>query len=80
MNDFKYNTRKFCIAMLIVGLFYLLLHILTSCSPAVKEDNVPGTDLQVREVNYKGHSYLIFTDIYNHAGRMGVVHNPDCCK
>lgn len=80
MSNFRYNTRMFCIITLILGLICLLLYILTSCSPAVKEDNVPDTDLQVREVNYRGHSYLVFTDLYNHAGRLGVVHNPDCCK
>ena len=61
----------------------MFLALLSSCSLSANQEEAQEITSTFQEVNYKGHSYIIF--MYSiagtYAGYGGLTHNPDCpCK
>ena len=58
----------------------MFLALLSSCKISPNQEEAQEITSTFQEVNYKGHSYIIF--IYNNAGSYdgygGLTHNPDC--
>jgi len=64
----------------ILAILILLAALLSSCDTSVSQEEAQEITSTFREVNYKGHSYIMF--MYNnegsYAGYGGLTHNPDC--
>lgn len=64
-------------------LIILAALFLTACeiAPPVKKD-IPEYNSTYRgdisEVEYKGHSYIIFSDFMSNGLGLSVIHDPDC--
>ena len=78
-NEFfetKKRTMKKILAILI-----MLVALLTSCDTSANQEEAQEITSTFREVNYKGHSYIMFKYCTGYQGYAGLTHNPDCpCK
>lgn len=59
----------------------MLVVLLVSCEMPTNQEEAQDLTSAFREVNYKGHSYILFRSTMGNAGYAGLTHNPDCpCK
>jgi len=67
----------------ILAILLMLAALLASCDISENQDEEQELTSTFREVNYKGHSYIIFMyhNTGSYAGYGCLTHNPDCqCK
>lgn len=67
----------------ILAILIMLAALLASCDTSATQEEAQEFTSTFREVNYKGHSYIIFTyhNPGSYAGYGGLTHNPNCpCK
>lgn len=65
----------------ILIILVLLVALLTSCSHGSQDELQQIVNNGFHEVEYKGHSYIMFKYAVGNAGYAGLTHNPDCpCK
>ena len=66
----------------ILAILILLVALLASCNNASKQEQLQQfSDENFYEIEYKGHSYIMFMYSFGHQGYAGITHNPDCpCK
>lgn len=65
-----------------LAILILLTALLASCKPVSKQEELQQfSDENFYEIEYKGHSYIMFMHDFGHQGFAGLTHNPDCpCK
>lgn len=56
----------------------LLALCMSSCEGASQGEAQEYADKIFREIEYKGHSYIVFFHAEGNAGFAGFEHNPDC--
>lgn len=66
----------------ILIILVLLVTLLTSCELSADKETLQQFSAETfHEVEYKGHSYIMFKYAIGNAGYAGLTHNPDCqCK
>jgi len=68
------RTRTF---KMILGILTLTL-ILSSCESATQQEAQEYADKTFKEIEYKGHSYIMFFYVEGYSGFAGLEHNPEC--
>ena len=56
----------------------LLALCMSSCESASQEEAQSYAERTFREIEYKGHSYIMFFYAEGYSGYAGLEHNPDC--
>lgn len=51
---------------------------LSSCADANQQEVQEYANDSFREIEYKGHSYIMFRSTEGYSGFAGLEHNPDC--
>lgn len=62
----------------ILTILILLVVLLASCEMSANQEEAQDLTSTFREVNYKGHSYVLFRSTIGNTGYAGLTHNPDC--
>lgn len=56
----------------------LLAFCMSSCANATEQEIQEYANDSFREIEYKGHSYIMFRSTEGYSGYAGLEHNPDC--
>lgn len=65
----------------ILAILVLFVVLLTSCDESKQKQLQQFSAENFCEVEYKGHSYIMFRYCVGYQGYAGLTHNPDCpCK
>lgn len=68
----------------ILAIMIMLAALLASCDETAEQRQERFQSFSTEEfceVEYKGHSYIMFMYDFGHQGYAGLTHNPDCpCK
>ncbi|MCH5237843.1 MAG: hypothetical protein J1E95_08610 [Muribaculaceae bacterium] len=72
-------------ALLLLILSVIIFLLLTGCGKIIEGDRKSQRDMEnqaitnsLRTVNYNGHSYIIYREIYGSKNFGGIAHDPEC--
>ena len=82
-TDYSKRGAVGALVFLAVSLFLLLL--ITGCGKTINGERKSRTDMEneaitksLRTVEYNGHSYIVYREVYGTKNFGGITHDPEC--